>query len=563
MKPLIHRILKPFIVLLLCVLAHPAGAQDTLFVHMKGLDTLFTELKQGPEIVYVKNKPVKGPALRTNLLWLGVGAPNLGFEMPLGDHWSLGVDGGLQAWDRFFWNDGQTPPRRWRHFAVVPEVRWYSRQTGSGFFTGLSLVYAHYNIGNVKMPFGLYKPLRSDYRQGNIHGAGLAVGYAWNLGPRWRIEASAGAAAGPYHNETYYVDSHCRNCAIGREDGFGVVPKLGVTLVYTFGKREQQAPVEQVVWHPVDTVKPIVFKPVLPLVEEWKGVAGQLEKNNPVLRPSSEYRPYTPEMILRKMPGVLYVHFPVGKAAIDPAFSDNGATLDKILDLTRQILADTTSAVSCIQIVGLASVEGNAAKNKQISDARARALGQYIKERLDVDESLFELAAGGEAWTEFRDQVNDLRQSGDASLTPAELDRVLAVLDAEPDPARREQQLRSLDGGRIFARLRDLLDDQRNSGYIRIYYDYVPDSTALQINTAIAALRAGRAADALRLLEAVKDDPRAQDALGVALWETGRRGEAVSVLRASAASGDAAASRNLQQMEKILKTENNYKQSNN
>lgn len=550
MKPLIQNMLKPCIVLTFCALALTAKAQDTLFVHMQGADTLFTELQKGPKPVYVKNKPVHGPALRTNLLWWGVGAPNLGAEFPIGERWSLGLDAGFKSWDRFFSNDPSTSPKRWRHFAIVPDVRWYPREVGSGFFLDVNLLYLHYNVGNIKMPFGMYKSLRTDYRQGDLFGGGLSAGYAWNLGPRWRIEAEAGAAVGPYSHDKYYVDQKCRNCIIGPEKGVGVVPKLGVTLVYTFGKPKQKEPVEQIIWHPVDTVKPVIFEPELKLVEEWKGVAGQLEKTNPVLRPTSEYKPYTPDMVLRKMPGVLYVHFPVAKTAIDEDFRNNRETLDKILDLTRQIFADTTSSVSCIQIVGLASVEGGMQKNQQLSNARAAALKQYIQGRMPIADKLFELAGGGEAWTEFRDQVEDMKKLGSSEFTPEQLDRVLEVLDTESDPARREQRLRSLEGGRVFARIKDLLSDQRNSGYIRIYYDYVPDETARQINAAIAALNAGRPAEALRLVETVKDDPRAVETYAVALWETGRRQEAVSVLRTAGAL-----SRNLEQMEKVLKNE--------
>lgn len=538
--------------LLLSALALQAKAQDTLFVHLQGVDTLFTELQKGP-VVYVKNKTVHGPALRTNLFWWGAGAPNLGFEVPVGEHWSVGANAGFKSWDSFFWNDKSTSPRRWRHFAVAPGVRWYPTEVGNGLFIGIDLLYTHYNAGNIKFPFGMYKSAANDYRQGDLFGGGLAAGYSWPIGQHWRIEAELGAAAGYYMHDTYYVDSHCRNCIIGHETGWTVVPKLALNLVYAFGRPEEPAPVTRNIYHQPRKIAPLT--PTLPLVEEWKGVAGQLEKNNPVLRPSSEYRPYTPDMILRKMPGVLYVHFPVGKTVIEPDFADNRETLDRILDITRQIFADTTSSVSCIQIVGLASVEGNAQKNQQLADARARALKQYIQDTLNVQESLFEYTGGGEAWTEFRDQVQDLVREGDATLTEEQLKRVLEILDTETDPARRERQLRSLDGGRIFARLKDLLDDQRNSGYIRIYYDYVPDETARQINAAIAALRDGRAADALPLLEAVKDDPRALSAYGVALWENGRRAEAVAVLR-TAAPGDAAAAANLAEMERILMMEN-------
>ena len=105
--------------LCLCALALPGKAQDTLFVQPQNIDSLLLEMQKTQPVVYIQTKPAAGPALRMNLLWLGIGAPNLGFEMPVDTRWSLGIDAGFQAWDRFFWNDKATPPRRWRHHGLL------------------------------------------------------------------------------------------------------------------------------------------------------------------------------------------------------------------------------------------------------------------------------------------------------------------------------------------------------------------------------------------------------------------------------------------------------------
>lgn len=546
--------------LFLCALSLPGRAQDTLFVHIQGSDTLFTELHRGPAVVYRKNQPMQGPALRTNLFYWGSGTPNLGVEVPFAPHWSAGGNVGFKPWDRFFGNDAsKTAPRRWRNLVVSPEVRWYPDTVGNGFFVGADLLYTHYNTGNVKFPLGLYKNTRDGYMQGNLFGGGLTLGYSWWLSRSLRLEVEAGAAAGWFSHDTYYVNERCQNCIVDHQKGPAVVPKLGLNLAYTFGKPRQEQ-IDTVVWHPmpVDTIPPEVLRPVLQYVEEWKGVAGQLQKDHPVLRPSSDYKPYSPDMILRKMDEPLYVHFRLDKAVIDPGFRNNREVLDQIIDITSQIMADTTSSVSRIQIVGLASIEGKLAHNQRLSDNRAIALQRYIQDRVPVEDALFESVGGGEAWTEFRDQVNDLRLAGGgAGLTTAQLDRVLSILDGEPDAARREQRLRALGG--IYERLKDsLLTDQRNSGYIRIYYDYVPDENARQINAAITALSEGRSADALALLEPVKDDVRAANALAVALWQEGRQGDALTLLRSRAAAGDTSVLPNLEAMERIYRENQKY-----
>lgn len=550
-----HKVLIITGVLLCCLsFATSAGAQDTLFIHVRGVDTLFTELHRDASPVYLKNKPYRNPSVRTNLFYWGSGTPNLGFEVPVSGHLSAGANFGFKPWDRFFSNDPNlTAPRRWRNLVVSPEIRWYPDTVTNGLFVAADGLYTHYNTGNVRFPLGLYKNVRDEYVQGNLFGGGLAVGYTWWLTGNLRLEVEAGAAFGWFSHDTYYINDRCQNCIVDHEKGTAIVPKLGLNLAWTFGqpKREQ---IEEVIVHPVDTIKPIFLQPYLPLVDEWKGVAGQLEKNHPVLRPSSEYKPYSPDMILRKMDDPLYVHFVLDKIVIEPDYRNNRSVLDQIIDITSQIVADTTSTVSCIQIIGLASIEGNARHNQQLSDGRAKALQKYITDRVAVSPDVFESVSGGEAWTEFRDQVGDLILAGGGEgLTVAQLQRVLDIIDTEADIAKRERRIRSLEGGSVYEKLRGpLLADQRNSGYIRIYYDYVPDNNARQINAAIAALRDGRADEALRLLEPVKDDPRAANTLGIALWETGRQEEAVAVLRASAASGDAAAARNLEEMERVI-----------
>ncbi len=165
--------------------------------------------------------------------------------------------------------------------------------------------------------------------------------------------------------------------------------------------------------------------------------------------------------------------------------------------------------------MGLASVDGTPSKNAELALSRAQALQSYIQDRLAVPDSLFETVGGAEAWTEFRDQINDLLLAGGgAGLSVEQLRKVLEIMDGEPDPARRERALKALDGGSIYASLRDdVLSDQRNAGYVRVYYDYVPDEHARTINRAIDAIEAGDVALAREIIQTVKEDPRSEGVL--------------------------------------------------
>lgn len=286
---------------------------------------------------------------------------------------------------------------------------------------------------------------------------------------------------------------------------------------------------------------PIPFVPSVADVPDNTGKAGLLERNNPVLRHISQYKPYDSTRILRKEKGALYVFFPLDKWTLRHDYRGNAATLDTIVSITRQIMADTTSSVKVIQIVGLASPEGSVARNNLLGQNRAVALRNYIQSRVSVPDTAFELCNGGEAWSELRSQVEELDMEG--------RDQLLGIIDNEPDPDVRERKMKRLNGGRTYRYLKDnVLSDQRNSGYIRIYYDYVPDSAAAVINKASALLRREKYQEALDMLEPVRHDTRSLNAQGVALYMTGRKEEALNCFRRGAELGNKQAKDNLTQL---------------
>ena len=288
--------------------------------------------------------------------------------------------------------------------------------------------------------------------------------------------------------------------------------------------------------------KVFTFVPALADVADDTGVAGALMKDNPVLEHISKYRPYDSSRILRKEKGMLYVHFPLDKTTLLRDFRDNAPILDRIVDITRQIMADSTSRVVKIQVIGLASVEGPQSRNLQLGKGRAEALKHYVQERVDTPDAMYECVNGGEAWTELRDQISD-------TDSPYR-EQLLSIIDNEPNLDKREAKIKALDRGKAFAYLKsNVLSDQRNSGYLRIYYDYVPDQAAATINKASNLLRQEKYEEALTLLRTVQSDQRAQNALGVALYMTGHKDEALRCFETAAANGNAQAKTNLQQLQ--------------
>ena len=136
--------------------------------------------------------------------------------------------------------------------------------------------------------------------------------------------------------------------------------------------------------------------------------------------------------------------------------------------------------------------------------------------------------------------------------TSDELQQALDIIDSKSDANIREQKLRRMNGGRTWQYIKEhILSDQRNSGYVRIFYDYVPDKAAKVINEASELLTTDCIdchREALRLLQTVRNDERAQNALGAALWLCGQQDEAVECFRRAAANGNADARENLRQL---------------
>ena len=61
-------------------------------------------------------------SVSTNLLYSAFGTVNAGVEFQVGDHFSVGVNGGFKSWPRFLaWdNDNVNNTTHWRHFLVAP-----------------------------------------------------------------------------------------------------------------------------------------------------------------------------------------------------------------------------------------------------------------------------------------------------------------------------------------------------------------------------------------------------------------------------------------------------------
>lgn len=127
-------------------------------------------------------------AVKTNLISDAVTTPSLGFEFKMKPKWTFDLSGQLNAWN--------ISGRRWRHWMVQPEARYWFCEAFQGHFLGVHAIGGQFNIGNInnniKFLGSDFSKLKDHRYQGWGVGAGIAYGYDWILAKHWNLEFEIG-----------------------------------------------------------------------------------------------------------------------------------------------------------------------------------------------------------------------------------------------------------------------------------------------------------------------------------------------------------------------------------
>lgn len=170
-------------------------------------------------------------AIKSNILYDLTATISAGIEVGLAPRWSIDVSGNFNAWTMK--ND-----RRWKHYLVQPEVRYWLCDRFMGHFVALHLHGGQYNFGGIKNSINFLgtnlSNLTTHRYQGWLAGAGVGYGYAFVLGRHWNLELEAGIG----YAYTVFDEFECAGC--GRKVNtdlnhhyFGPT-KLAVNFVYLF-----------------------------------------------------------------------------------------------------------------------------------------------------------------------------------------------------------------------------------------------------------------------------------------------------------------------------------------
>jgi hypothetical protein len=158
-------------------------------------------------------------------------SPNLGIEIGMAPRWTMDVTGQLNAWTL---SNG----RRWKHWYVQPEARYWFCNRFAGHFLGFHAFGGRYNIGNLDNSIkflGTDFGKLSDYRfQGWFVGAGIGYGYDWILSKHWNLEAEIGIGYAFSRYDKYECQGCNKKVDEDRVHHYVGPTKAAINLVYTF-----------------------------------------------------------------------------------------------------------------------------------------------------------------------------------------------------------------------------------------------------------------------------------------------------------------------------------------
>lgn len=164
--------------------------------------------------------------IKTNFAhWAVAATPNAGLEFALGRKYTLEVGA---AYNPFEFSDY----RKFKHWLVQPELRYWTCESFNGHFFGLHALAAEFNVGGFDWPVGRLKEIKENRYEGYAFGGGLSYGYQWPVAKRLNLELNLGVG----YAHLSYDKFKCVRCGDKlesdvKENYFGVT-KAAVSLIF-------------------------------------------------------------------------------------------------------------------------------------------------------------------------------------------------------------------------------------------------------------------------------------------------------------------------------------------
>ncbi|MCD8307653.1 MAG: DUF3575 domain-containing protein [Clostridia bacterium] len=169
-------------------------------------------------------------ALKTNLLSDAFTDINLGIEIGLAPKWTLNVGGEFNDWT-FSHN------RKWKHWGVEPEARYWFCDRFAGHFVALNAFTGQYNVGGVGKDFRFlgtdFGATINNRYQGWFVGIGIGYGYDFVLGKHWNLEPEI-CIGYAYLTYDKFACTGCGKLLDSGNHNYWGITKAAINLVYVF-----------------------------------------------------------------------------------------------------------------------------------------------------------------------------------------------------------------------------------------------------------------------------------------------------------------------------------------
>ena len=181
------------------------------------------------------------------------------------------------------------------------------------------------------------------------------------------------------------------------------------------------------------------------------------------------------------------LYYRSGYSLLELSYMDNAAKLETLKQGIRSIGDNPNTVLQHIKILSAASPEGNSKLNKRLARRRGERLRDYLKEMLNLPDSVFMVSSAGEDWEglALKIQKENAPWSRKALYiirnTPEWIVRNGKVVDG------RKRQLQNLDGGKAWKyMLANHFDRQRRYAWMLGYLGYLGTSVILLLMMATA-----------------------------------------------------------------------------
>ena len=280
-------------------------------------------------------------------------------------------------------------------------------------------------------------------------------------------------------------------------------------------------------------------------VDAAMSIADHLAMEHPNIHRMAYYTPLDDEVAkgMDITPNV--VRYVTNSSKLNPEYLQNAQNIEELMSIINEVLADSTTTLEAVQIVGYSSPDGSEYRRNQLGIERAIAMRDHIRKHHHLPDSLFEVANGGTNWNMIYADIQELGTAGG--------DTLISRMKAEPDVRKREAMLKRYQGGILYRELTErMFPAHRMACCTGIYYHNRPDSVALAVNDVVDELMNNPNPDYRKLIRELKqyrNDPRILNLQGVIEYRRHHRHAAERAFAKAAAMGDEQAAINLQILE--------------